>query len=270
MLTPYNEKELPLFAESVGFNPNQEKLIRPDGYSYFHWIQTVHGEGEIIYHDKSLLLPKNSGVLLSPHVPHVYKATSKTKQWQTYYFTFGGEMASFLIAKLSMQPSAFYQWEETTPLSRLVERILQRAETAEDIFGINASTDVYYFLMTLKRYGKLQEKTAVSSNITKLQPLIQWMEAHIGNPDVGLDEMAEVLHVSKRHLNSLFRETFDVSPYVYFLNLRMRKAKQLLIEEDDVAVKDIAARVGFLSSSHFVATFRKYVGVPPEQFRRLH
>ncbi len=61
-----------------------------------------------------------------------------------------------------------------------------------------------------------------------------------------------------------------MSPYTYFLHLRIRKAKGLLIDDTNVPVKQIATYVGFRDTRHVLATFRRIVGIPPERFRQLH
>jgi AraC-like DNA-binding protein len=96
------------------------------------------------------------------------------------------------------------------------------------------------------------------------------MDTRYADPNIGLNEMAETLSISPRRLNHLFRETFNLTPYAYFLYLRIRKAKEHLVHRPELSISDIAALVGFRDTSHFVATFRRHVGHPPEQFRKMH
>lgn len=65
-------------------------------------------------------------------------------------------------------------------------------------------------------------------------------------------------------------ETYKVSPYAFLLNLRMKKAKELLHNVKDIQIKDLAANVGFRSVIHFVATFKKNVGLTPEKYKRFN
>ncbi|MNN69036.1 HTH-type transcriptional activator RhaS [compost metagenome] len=110
----------------------------------------------------------------------------------------------------------------------------------------------------------------MTRNTEKLVPLIRWMEDHYGNPDIGLDDLADVLNVSPRHLSKLFQGTFGLSPYAYLVHLRMNKAKERLASNPDHTVSSIANETGFRDASHFVATFRRHTGMTPQQFRRLH
>ncbi|WP_100406873.1 AraC family transcriptional regulator [Bacillus solitudinis] len=268
-ITPLNEHKLPLYAETIGFNPNQDKMIRPNGYPFYHWIQTVRGKGILDYQNQIILLPPNSGTLLLPSIPHSYRKDSQ-ENWETFYLTFDGEMVKEILMNLDLLTTPLYSWEADTPLTNVFEIIDQQKEDVADIFNIKASTIVYQFLLLLKKYGKLQENTAISSNLSKLRPLIDWMKINLSNPDFGLNDMAEYLGFSKRYLNSLFRMTFNVTPYIYFLNLRIQKSKQLLLQNKTVTVKNISFQVGFRSPSHFVATFHRMVGTSPDQYRNIN
>ncbi|WP_410513605.1 helix-turn-helix transcriptional regulator [Paenibacillus sp. BR2-3] len=261
-------QNLPITLDSVGYNPEQEKISRPDGYPMYHWIQTAYGEGTIFFENKSLTLAEGSGVLLLPHIPHRYEALSG--DWRTYYLTFGGCSAGHILESVGIQSSSFYRWESEAPLSNMLNNMLDWQDNHQDMFGLQASTDAYRFLLTLSKYGQLHNNTAISRNIDKLQPLLKWMDLNYGDSGIGLSDLSAQLGVSGRHLNSLFMQTFGLSPYAYFVRMRVRKSKELLVSQPATTVKKISQQVGFRDVSHFVATFRKQSGTTPEQFRRLH
>lgn len=264
-LTPFQEGSLPLFAESIGHNTTQEPIDRPTGFPHYHWIETSVGEGRIRFEGRTLALPPGSGVLLMPHVPHSYEAVSGV--WQTMYLTFDGPMAPVLLRSLDMERSAYYRWEGGMPWR--IEALLEKLEQTEDVFGLQASSEVYSFLVTLGKYGKPQSGGDFSLLLEQLRPALQAMDAELADPALGLEELAERLRLSSRRLSELFRRAFGLSPYAYLLNLRIRKAKELLIGQPESTVAAIATQVGFRDASHFVATFRKRTGLTPLQYRRL-
>lgn len=261
-------QHLPITLDSIGHNHQQEKVSRSDGYETYHWLQTASGEGVIHFENKSFSLPAGSGVLLLPYTPHRYEASDAN--WSTSYLTFGGSSAGSILETLGMNMNSFYSWEKEAPLSKLLREILDRYDASQDMFGLAASTDAYRFLLTLSKYGQLHNNTTISRNVDKLQPLLKWMDSHYGDPDLGLNDLADQLGVSGRYLNNLFIQTFGLSPYAYFVRLRIRKSKEMLVSQPDLTVKVISQRVGFRDVSHYVATFRKQSGTTPEQFRRLH
>ncbi|WP_270165752.1 AraC family transcriptional regulator [Paenibacillus sp. SYP-B4298] len=262
------EQSLPIIVESIGLNDDQEPISRPEGFPLYHWLQTMEGEGELSLGGHSIPLPQHSGILLPPGVPHSYAASSA--RWETMYLTFGGIAAPSMLASLGMQEAAFFRWERDSICGTLLLSMLERLESVVDMFGLEASIDAYRFLGTLSKFGRLHQNTSVQRNVEKLQPLIEWMEQHYGNPAIGLDDLAAVLGISGRYLSTLFNQTFGVSPYGYLIHVRLRKAKERLIGGSACTVARIAGEVGFRDVSHFVATFRRTVGMTPEQFRNLH
>jgi AraC family transcriptional regulator of arabinose operon len=124
--------------------------------------------------------------------------------------------------------------------------------------------------MTLKRYGQTKNKLPLSDTMLKLQPLLDWLDESYSNPEIGLIEMSQKLFITPRYMNTLFRNTFSQSPYAYLIALRIRKSKELLLRTPHLSIKLISQAVGFRDTSHFVATFRQYVGFTPERFRELN
>lgn len=261
-------QHLPITLDSMGYNPDQEKVSRPDGYDTYHWLQTSEGEGIIHFDNKTITLPEGSGLLLLPYTPHRYEAS--TANWRTYYLTFGGSSAGSILETLGLNSNSYYRWESEAPLNHLLKEMLDRHDPSQDMFSLGVSTDAYRFLLTLSKYGQLHNNTTISRNVDKLQPLLKWMDSHYDDPDLGLTDLADQLGVSGRYLNNLFVQTFGLSPYAYFVRLRIRKSKELLVSQPELTVKTISKLVGFRDVSHYVATFRKQSGATPEQFRRLH
>ncbi len=71
-------------------------------------------------------------------------------------------------------------------------------------------------------------------------------------------------------MNTLFQHAFGLSPYSYLIMMRLRKSKEMLLKQQHQTVKDVAEQVGFRDTSHFVASFRKHVGLTPERFRQMN
>jgi AraC-like DNA-binding protein len=260
---------LPLAIESIGINPAQEQVSRPLGYDCYHWLQTVAGEGVMSILGKSVSLPVGSGFLLFPGVPHSYEA--KDECWETAFLTFGGPSADAVMSAIGVHESSLFRWLPESGIGRLVEEILVQLENEGDVFGIASSAGTYRFLITLARFGTMPGKrTSDPERLDQLRTVIEWMESRYMDPEIGIEEIAAVLGLSNRRLSGLFQESFGQSPYKYFIQLRLRKAKEQLVRSSPLTIREIAERVGFRDPSHFVATFRRHVGITPEQFRKLH
>jgi AraC family transcriptional regulator len=91
---------------------------------------------------------------------------------------------------------------------------------------------------------------------------------HSFREKLRLTDIGRALHVSTFHLCRLFKEETGVPIHQYLNRLRLRHALELLLagEED---LTELALSLGFASHSHFTNTFRKELGIPPREVRRL-
>lgn len=93
-----------------------------------------------------------------------------------------------------------------------------------------------------------------------------WIDEH-SNREIDLDAAARQAGLSPFHFLRLFSSALGVTPHQYLLRSRLRRAAQLLAD-DDIAVTDIAYDVGFGDLSNFVRTFHRAAGVSPKKFRQ--
>ena len=85
--------------------------------------------------------------------------------------------------------------------------------------------------------------------------------------DIGIQELADLVGLSRFHFASAFRLATGHSPHAWLTDLRMQHARQLL-SQSELPVTGIALAVGFQTPSSFAAAFRKRLGMTPSQFRR--
>nr|WP_090892221.1 AraC family transcriptional regulator [Evansella caseinilytica] len=260
------EDTLPLFVESVGYNPKEQDFIRPEGYPYYHWLQTVEGEGRFTFNGREYTLPKGRGVLLKPYTPHSYFVSGS--KWSTVYVTFGGASAISILDSLKLNFSTFYTETAQKPFTNIISEMIRIIGEDSEFSKMELSSRLYTFLINLRKYGKINNQPSLSHFYDKVRPIVEWLET-VYAEDIGLKDMAEHLNVSSQYLNRLFQDTFNVSPYSFLIQLRIRKAKEILIHNPEIPLKHIAYQVGFNDVSNFVATFKKKEGITPKKYRDL-
>ena len=100
----------------------------------------------------------------------------------------------------------------------------------------------------------------------KLLSVISLMEVHIEEPLSRL-ELAASVGLSTRQLERLFRKHLNTTPKHYYLELRLRRSRQLLMQTG-MSVLGVALACGFVSASHFSKCYREYFGKAPHEERR--
>ena len=101
----------------------------------------------------------------------------------------------------------------------------------------------------------------------KLIETVSIMESNIEEP-ISLDELARHVGVSRRQLERLFQKHLNCVPTRYYLELRLARARQLLLQTS-ISIVDVAFACGFVSAPHFSKCYRDYYGIPPREERRL-
>jgi AraC family transcriptional regulator, glycine betaine-responsive activator len=108
----------------------------------------------------------------------------------------------------------------------------------------------------------------------KLVNIIQTMERNTEDP-ISPSELARGVNMSTRQLERLFRRYLNRSPKRYYMELRLEKARNLLLQTD-MSVINVALACGFTSPSHFSKCYRSHFnrtpyrerGTPSEQKQR--
>jgi transcriptional regulator GlxA family with amidase domain len=99
----------------------------------------------------------------------------------------------------------------------------------------------------------------------KLVSIIEKMEENLEDP-LSPSLLAKQAGLSTRQLERLFRRYLDRSPKRYYLELRLKKARSLLLQTD-MSVINVALACGFSSPSHFSKCYRSYYGRTPYRER---
>lgn len=82
--------------------------------------------------------------------------------------------------------------------------------------------------------------------------------------DIKLEQLAEELGCTQYYLIRLFKKHVGLSPHAYLIQLRLEKAKRLLMKGGSLSF--IAAETGFADQSHLTRHFKSRFGIPPGRY----
>lgn len=86
------------------------------------------------------------------------------------------------------------------------------------------------------------------------------------NRDISLDEVSREVNISPYYFSKLFKDSTEQNYIEYLTNLRMDKAKELLLTTDS-SMKEICSMVGYADPNYFSRTFKKNIGVTPTEYK---
>ena len=138
----------------------------------------------------------------------------------------------------------------------------------EELANAVADQQIYSAIRTDQDTQRLSIPTRIGVRHPKLSRVIQAMEQNIEEP-ISPSILAKDVGMSTRQLERLFRRYLNRSPKRYYMELRLQKARNLLMQTD-MSVINVALACGFASPSHFSKCYRSHYDTTPYRERGAH
>lgn len=142
---------------------------------------------------------------------------------------------------------------------------LLAAEHGQELSNWTADQMLYSSTRTERDEQRLSIPARIGVRHPKLSTVIQMMEANLEDP-ISPSVLAQNVGMSTRQLERLFRRYLDRSPKRYYMELRLQKARNLLMQTD-MSVINVALACGFSSPSHFSKCYRSQYFTTPYRER---
>lgn len=154
----------------------------------------------------------------------------------------------------------------TASIDLMIKLIAQ--DHGEELANSVADILIYSAIRTDQDTQRLSIPTRIGVRHPKLSRVIQMMEQNIEEP-ISPSLLAKEVGMSTRQLERLFRRYLSRSPKRYYMELRLQKARNLLMQTD-MTVINVALACGFASPSHFSKCYRSHYDTTPYRERGSH
>ena len=104
-----------------------------------------------------------------------------------------------------------------------------------------------------------QEERAITS-------ITRYLQEHLSE-EVSLSVLSDEFHLNSQYISQLFKNEIGVNFLTYFTNIRMERAKKLLLSTS-LSVAEVAEQSGYGDYRVFTKVFKKSEGITPSQYRR--
>lgn len=274
------DKRYGLWVNTVGFQSIQSDSPyplkdHPTGYFFNVQKGRVLREYQLVYITKgrglfsSETTPekqvcKGRLMVLFPGLWHTYHPYRQTG-WNEYYIGFEGPVIDDLLKNgFISKDNQILEVGLNEELVSLFSRALEIAEADKN------SAQQYLAGIVLHMIGmilsisknKLFEMGDIDQKIEQAKII---MKQNVFK-DVDPEELAMKLSISYSWFRKVFREYTGYAPAKYFQELKLRKAKQLLVGTSQ-SVKEISFMLDYKSPEHFFSLFKKHTGFTPLEYR---
>lgn len=224
-------------------------------------------EGTGIYENKhgKFQVKPGSVMVVLPNEWHRYRPT-RTTGWTENYVGFNGKIAKKILKHAvfsSKQPVLNCGIREEIIDTYL--KIYDLVEKERPGFQQIASGMVVKLLGYIVSFQKRKEFSG--KPIAKVIEQVRFLMRQNIEMEFNMEDLAKQHHVGYSYFRKMFKKYTGVSPAQYHLQLRIIRAKELLISTDKT-VSEIAFQLGFQNIYHFSMLFKKKTGLSPTEFRK--
>jgi len=159
----------------------------------------------------------------------------------------------------------------TTLMSYLLQALPDTSQsdfekTAAAIYSLQHFENIREYIQSCldQVLKKLQEEVQAPKH--SIQIVKQYIHSHYMDA-LSLSQLSEIVYLSPKHLSNTFSQTTGISLNKYIRNVRMEKAKDLLLHSN-MKVTDISISVGYPNSSYFCKLFLEETNQSPEKYRQ--
>jgi AraC-like DNA-binding protein len=254
-----------VYPPAPGNHPNaySEKVISGRVLQEFQIVYIVGGSGW--FRDRSGKQPIKAGDLfiLFPGIEHAYSPDSSIG-WQEYWVGFQGKHAKHLWESgLISHREPIHHLGLDQSVMRDFEQILQLCNQQPRGFQVLLGVRILQMLAHI--YLHTNDNTLPNEHqdiVRRCREILEFNAEGI----IDIQEVARELDVSYQYLLSLFKKQLGMTPYQYYIQMRIHRAQELLTHSD-LSIKEIASLLNFENQFYFSRFFKKKTGLTPSQWR---
>ena len=280
---PYSEEDerLGMLCTTVGINLvhpcvayplNVEKHPAPfrpvaEGriLAEFQMVYITTGKGVFLSNGKTYDVTPGSLMLLLPGLRHAYKPVFETG-WQEYWVGFKGDYFSRLLEKeVLSRDHLFFEIGLYNSILSTFNRIFDEVRSQQPLYQFKACSGILSLIAEILAIERRKEQPNYYQIIVEKAKCL--MESNIYGT-INLSNIADQIGISTSRLNEIFKAYTSMTPYQYYIHIKIHKAESLL-EQEDISVKEAAFRMGFEDQYYFSRIFKSKTSVSPSDWKKF-
>ncbi|WP_047246749.1 helix-turn-helix domain-containing protein [Maribacter thermophilus] len=256
------------------------KVIREINRTYIQFHFCLKGGGKFVFNDGNYALEvseENSLLLYNTQLDLPLNLMLSPNSWMVsvvmsirkFHSLFSDEASYIPFLSSENQEKKYYAQEPVSPaiavvlsqiinynLNATIKKLYVKGKVYELIalyFNKNTDTDVEQcpFLVD-------------EDNVKRIRKAKEIIIANMAEPP-SLAELSKEIGLSLKRLKEGFKQIYGDSVYSFLFDYKMEYARRLL-ESGQYNVNEIGLKIGYSTSSHFIAAFKKKYGTTPKKY----
>lgn len=250
---------------NIGVEKNKRPHMTPEGrILQYHVISLItRGEGTFTdAHGVTTPVKAGTAIYQFPEEWHCFDPYPK-QTWAEYWIVFDGVLAEERFGNLMPKVPGAYSISDFLHAQESWQELLDILELHQPGYEEYAEYLVHDILMNLYRQCHQLEFMRMDDDIVRLR---QQMRSQMNEATFSVTAFAQSIHLGYDQLRKRFRISTGMSPKSYFLQLKINRAKELLLQPG-LTIKEIASQLGFDDPYYFSRLFTRRCGISPLGFR---
>ena len=267
MITYERVSERPLLLNSCGIehiDGNRRGSLRPKGRADYLLLYLASGEGRIRLGEELVEMKGGSVALFRPYEPQEYFFEGDPPS-VSYYLHFTGKECRPILEDLGLWGITLDRIDYPDEFEELFPTLLMEHSLKKTAYEYRCAALLLQLLTAVARGCVSLSKKERRPPEDRVRPALELMHRQL-HRELDAELLASACCMSVGHMEHLFRAALGVPPHAYLTNLRLERAKELLIDSD-ASVAQIGATVGFSDQNYFSRFFKNRVGLSPTEYR---
>ncbi|MBQ8803905.1 MAG: helix-turn-helix domain-containing protein [Tyzzerella sp.] len=212
--------------------------------------------GEKTYH------PKAGDIYILPEFERHEYYTNPKDPWTKIFFNVRGTGVSAMLNAFEMKNKILFS--DCKELYPVFQKIFEKTKEDIDTEQIMIECCQLFVQLLFSLYNKAKTIDATLEEAKKVKTFI---ENNIER-ELSMKEIADSIYRSKDYTNKLFKRYYNVTPYSYYVDLRIEKAKALL-QHTTLTISQISEKLGYKNGKGFSKQFHYVTGMTASRYRQI-
>ena len=242
------------------FRPVAEGRTLPE----FQIIYITQGEGVFSCGGKTYQVKPGSIILVLPGFKHMYRPLLETG-WHEFWVGFKGSYFSRLLEEGRFSAEyVFFQTGLHDSILSFFKQIIDEVCNQRPLYQLKTCALI---MSLIAEVLTLERRKGQPNFYEKIVAQAKYLMESNAYGAINLPAISGQLGVSTSRLNEIFKTYTSMTPYQYYIQLKINKTESLL-EQEDISVKEAAYRMGFEDQYYFSRLFKNKTGVSPSDWKK--
>lgn len=231
-----------------------------------HYI--MDGCGTLEIEGKSYFLKKGQGFLIWPNTVSFYQA-DMDDPWSYAWIGFSGMKAEYYLKKSRLdRNNIIFNFTDFDFVRQCFDKMLSVKSLRN---GREIRLHGYLFILISQLLEEVGDSRLSEKGQNKdfyVKKAVEYIMMNYSR-ELSVGGIAQYIGIDRSYLSMLFKSNFNMSPRLFLINFRIKKACELL-SNNSLSIGDIARSVGYQDALVFSKAFKNIMGVSPRKYRQTY